>query len=97
MNAMERRKFLKVLSGAAVTTAVSGIGTLVEAQVARGGRRGGPPGAGMDTLGLIYYVDGQNRLMWNRHEGRGDGSFRWAEPTNRQVGSGWDFRHVFSE
>ena len=34
MNAMERRKFLKVLSGAAVTTAVSGIGTLVEAQVA---------------------------------------------------------------
>ena len=96
MDAMERRNFLKVLSGAAVTTAVSGIGTLVEAQVARGGRRGGGPGAGMDTRGLIYYIEGQNRLMWNRHEGRGDGSFRWAEPTNRQVGAGWDFKHVFS-
>jgi hypothetical protein len=46
--------------------------------------------------GLIYYIDGQNRLMWNRHDGRSDGSFRWAEPTNREVGTGWDFKHVFS-
>ena len=95
MGAMERRHFLKVLGGAGVTTAVGGIGTLVEAQVARGGRGAGR-GVAMDVRGLIYYVDGQNRLMWNRHDGRGDGSFRWAEPTNRQVGTGWDVKHVFS-
>ena len=47
---------------------------------------------------MIYYVDGQNRLMWNRHEGHGDGTFRWAEPTNREVGTGWGgFQHVFSD
>jgi hypothetical protein len=46
--------------------------------------------------GLIYYIDGQNRLMWNRHVGREDGSFRWEEPTNRQVGTGWDVKHVFA-
>ena len=46
--------------------------------------------------GVIYYVDHENRLIWNRHEGFADGSFRWAEPTNRQVGTGWDFRPVFA-
>ena len=51
----------------------------------------------MSSMDLIYYVDGQNRLMWNRHEGHGDGTFRWAEPTNREVGTGWGgFQHVFS-
>ena len=89
MGSMERRPILKLLSGAAVTAAVGGIGALVDAQVPRGGRRGG-------GVGLIYHIDGQNRLLWNRHEGRGDGSFRWAEPTNRQVGTGWDVKHVFS-
>ena len=70
------------MSAAAVTTAVGRIRSLAEAQVV--------------LRGLIYYVDGQNRLLWNRHDGRADGSFRWAEPTNRQVGTGWDFKHVFA-
>ena len=93
MGAIQRRPFLKLLGGAGVTTAIGGIGTSIEAQ-SRGGRRGGP---GVGTSGLIYYIDGQNRLLWNRHEGRGDGTFRWAEPTNRQVGTGWDVSHIFSE
>ena len=83
MNLIERRPFLKLLSAAAVTTAVGGIESSVEAQPVM-------------PRGLIYYIDGQNRLLWNRHDGRGDGSFRWAEPTNRQVGTGWAFKHIFS-
>ena len=83
MGSMERRPFLKLLSGAALITAVGGFRSLAEAQV-------------LPLRGLIYYIDGQNRLLWNRHDGRGDGSFRWAEPTNRQVGTGWDVKHVFS-
>ena len=74
---------MKLLTATAVTTAVVGIRPSPEAQV-------------VPLRGLIYDVDGQNRLLWNRHDGRGDGSFRWAEPTNRPVGTGWDVRHVFS-
>ena len=93
MGTMKRRPFLKLLSAAGVTTAV-GVGTLVEAQ-SRG--RGGVGGGAAVRVGdPVYYIDGQNRLLWNRHEGRDDGSFRWAEPTNRQVGTGWDVRHIFS-
>jgi GH25 family lysozyme M1 (1,4-beta-N-acetylmuramidase) len=45
---------------------------------------------------LIYYITNDNRLIWNRHVGNGDGSFQWAEPENREVGRGWDFKQVFS-
>jgi hypothetical protein len=86
LGSIDRRLFLKVLSAAAVTTVVEGVRSLAEAQ-----------GRGALLPGLIYYVDGQNRLFWNRHDGRADGSFRWAEPTNRQVDTGWDFKHVFAE
>jgi hypothetical protein len=77
-----RRPFLELLSAAAVTTAVGGIGSSGEAQAHPGG--------------LIYHIDFQNRLLWNRHDGRDDGSFRWAEPGNREVGTGWDVKRVFS-
>jgi hypothetical protein len=83
MHSIKRRPFLKLLSAAAVTTAVGGGGSSVEAQPVM-------------PLGLIYYIDGQNRLLWNRHDGRADGSFRWADPTNRQVGTGWDVKHIFA-
>ena len=33
-------------------------------------------------MNLIDEIDGQNRLLWNRHDGRADGSFKWAEPEN---------------
>jgi hypothetical protein len=35
-------------------------------------------------------------LLWNRHDGRGDGSFKWATDTGRKVGNGWNARQVFS-
>jgi hypothetical protein len=36
-------------------------------------------------------------LLWYRHDGRGDGSFTWAQGSGNRVGSGWNnFKHVFS-
>ena len=46
------------------------------------------------TNGVIYAVTNDNLLMWYRHDGRGDGSFRWTGP--KKVGSGWDFKQIFS-
>ena len=36
------------------------------------------------------------QLLWYRHDGRGDGSFKWAEGLGKTVGNGWNFWHVFS-
>jgi hypothetical protein len=47
-------------------------------------------------MNSIYHIDGRNRLLWNRHVGRDDGGFHWAEPTNREVGAGWDVKQVFA-
>jgi hypothetical protein len=74
---------------------------LLEGERRRGGCRGRRStlrgeAQGDSLRGLIDYVDFQNRLMWNRHDGRVDGTFRWAEPTNRQVGTGWEFKQVFA-
>lgn len=30
-----------------------------------------------------------------RHDGRGDGSFTWADMKARAVGVGWDFKQIF--
>ena len=48
--------------------------------------------------GAIYGITPDNKLMWLRHDGRDDGSFRWGPMPNggKQVGSGWDFKQVFS-
>jgi hypothetical protein len=36
-------------------------------------------------------------LLWYRHDGRGDGSFTWAQGSGNRVGNGWShFQHVFS-
>lgn len=32
---------------------------------------------------------------WFRHDGRGDGSFQWADSNGRQIGTGWNKQHVF--
>jgi hypothetical protein len=45
---------------------------------------------------VIYAVNANGELLWNRHEGRHDGTFRWAVPEGKKVGTGWVFRHVFS-
>ena len=48
--------------------------------------------------GVIYTVQDNGDLLWYRHDGRGDGSFAWAEPgSGKKVGNGWsNFKHVFS-
>lgn len=48
------------------------------------------------AAGVIYAVNAENELLWYRHDGRDDGSFRWAAPLPKTVGSGWDVRQVFS-
>ena len=46
--------------------------------------------------GVIYTLAENNQLLWYAHTGRDDGTFRWAAPTAKTVGTGWAFRQVFS-
>ena len=46
--------------------------------------------------GVIYGVVQNNDLLWYRHDGRNDGTFRWAFDAGKKVGNGWDVKHVFS-
>ncbi|PYP83216.1 MAG: hypothetical protein DMG65_24820 [Candidatus Angelobacter sp. Gp1-AA117] len=48
------------------------------------------------TKGVIYGVGPNNDLLWYRHDGRTDGSFRWPFSQGKQVGVGWVFKHLFS-
>ena len=42
-----------------------------------------------------YGIMTSGDLMWYRHDGYADGSFRWTGP--KKVGSGWDFRDIFAD
>ncbi len=53
-------------------------------------------GGTVAAQGIIYAVMDNSDLLWYRHEGRGDGSFRWTSNEGRKVGSGWNAKHVFS-
>jgi len=44
--------------------------------------------------GYAATVDGE--LQWYRHDGREDGSMRWAANNGANVGHGWNFKQVFS-
>ncbi|MEO8611657.1 MAG: tachylectin-related carbohydrate-binding protein [Chloroflexota bacterium] len=44
----------------------------------------------------IYAVMPNGDLMWNRHDGHADGSFKWASEKNKQVGNGWNVEQAFS-
>ena len=46
--------------------------------------------------GIIYAIDQNNDLLWYRHEGRSDGTFRWTFDKGKKVGNGWNVKHVFS-
>jgi Tachylectin/Domain of unknown function (DUF1929) len=46
--------------------------------------------------GIVYAVMDNGDLLWYRHDGRNDGSFRWAFNEGKKVGVGWNFKHVFS-
>ena len=39
--------------------------------------------------GVIYAINQAGNLLWYRHDGRGDGSFKWASNEGRRVGVGW--------
>jgi hypothetical protein len=49
-----------------------------------------------EAQGLVYAVLANGDLMWNKHLGRDDGTFNWATDTGKQVGNGWNVKHVFS-
>lgn len=43
----------------------------------------------------LYIVDADGKLTWHRHDGAGEGKFKWQEP--RVVGTDWgNFRQVFA-
>ena len=46
--------------------------------------------------GVIYAIADNGDLLWFRHDGRGDGSFKWADNNARKSGVGWNMKHVFS-
>jgi hypothetical protein len=41
-------------------------------------------------------INAQNELLWYRHEGREDGTGQWAATNGKVVGTGWNFKNVFS-
>ncbi|HEY5893931.1 MAG TPA: tachylectin-related carbohydrate-binding protein [Chthoniobacterales bacterium] len=48
------------------------------------------------TTGVIYSIDSNGELLWNRNEGWNDGSMKWADNHGRIVGHGWNVKHVFA-
>ena len=51
----------------------------------------------LPTSGVIYGIKPDGGIYWYRHDGRGDGSGRWANGgIGRDVGNGWDmYSRVF--
>jgi hypothetical protein len=49
-----------------------------------------------ETNGIIYAINQNNDLLWYRHDGRNDGTFRWAFNEGKKVGNGWNVKQVFS-
>ena len=39
--------------------------------------------------GVIYTISDNGDLTWYRHDGRNDGTFRWAFKDGKKVGIGW--------
>jgi len=56
-----------------------------------------PPSAALpaEAKGVIYGIDDDNNLLWYRHTGWTDGSFRWATDKGRTVGTGWNIPYIF--
>jgi hypothetical protein len=49
-----------------------------------------------EAVGITYAISLDDDLLWYRHDGRNDGTFRWAFNEGRKVGNGWNFKQVFS-
>ena len=50
----------------------------------------------VNSLGIIYALRPNGDLLWNRHDGRNDGTFRWASSEGEKVGVGWNVKQAFS-
>jgi hypothetical protein len=61
----------------------------LEAQCLAAGGPKTPPG-------VLYTVTSNNDLLWYRHVGGFDGTFKWAFPDGKKVGIGWAFKQLFS-
>jgi hypothetical protein len=48
------------------------------------------------STGVIYDVTTDGDLVWYRHFGRGDGSFKWAQAQGQTVNSGFKGMHVIA-
>jgi hypothetical protein len=46
--------------------------------------------------GVIYAIMNNDDLLWYRHDGRSDGSFKWASNAGKKIGVGWHAKLVFS-
>ena len=55
-----------------------------------------PHTAAQTNTGIIYAVTQNDDLLWYRHDGRNDGTFKSASNGGSKVGNGWNFKHVFS-
>ena len=49
-----------------------------------------------EANGVIYAIVNNDDLLWYGHNGRNDGTFRWASNEGKKVGNEWDVKHVFS-
>ena len=45
--------------------------------------------------GVIYVIKDNGDLLWYRHDGRNDGTFRWAFNEGKKVGNGWNVKQIF--
>ena len=45
--------------------------------------------------GVIYAVKNDGDLLWAKHLGHNDGTFKWQTDFAQRVGNGWNFKQVF--
>jgi hypothetical protein len=55
-----------------------------------------PPFRGAKPNDIVYAIANNDDLMWYRHDGRNDGSFKLALDGGKKVGNGWSVKHIFS-
>jgi len=46
--------------------------------------------------GIIYAIQDNGDLLWYRHDGRNDATFRWASNEGKKVGTNWNVKQVFA-
>jgi Tachylectin len=53
-------------------------------------------GLSAQSNGIIYSVSPTDDLLWLRHDGRNDGTFKWAHNEGKKVGVGWKVKQIFT-